>query len=87
MESAVRYADGELGAKEIRANAISPGSISIRAASGIAHFGESLVAEAAAAPEHQLVDIEDVGAMAAILVSNGGRHITGAIIRSTADRI
>jgi enoyl-[acyl-carrier protein] reductase I len=80
LESAVRYTAAELGAKEIRANAISPGPISTRAASGIAHFDELLVAEAAAAPEHQLVDIEDVGAMAAFLVSDGARHITGTII-------
>lgn len=80
LESAVRYTAAELGAKEIRANAISPGPISTRAASGIAHFDELLVAEAAAAPERQLVDIEDVGAMAAFLVSDGARHITGTII-------
>jgi enoyl-[acyl-carrier protein] reductase I len=36
--------------------------------------------EAAAAPEHQLVDIEDVGALAAFLVSDGARRITGTII-------
>jgi enoyl-[acyl-carrier protein] reductase I len=80
LESAVRYTAAELGPKEIRANAISPGPISTRAASGIAHFDELLVAEAAAAPERQLVDIEDVGAMAAFLVSDGARHITGTII-------
>jgi enoyl-[acyl-carrier protein] reductase I len=80
LESAVRYTAAELGAKEIRANAISPGPISTRAASGIAHFDELLVAEAVAAPEHQLVDIEDVGALAAFLVSDGARHITGTII-------
>ena len=80
LESAVRYTAAELGPKEIRANAISPGPISTRAASGVAHFDELLVAEAAAAPEHQLVDIEDVGAMAAFLVSDGARHITGTII-------
>ena len=80
LESAVRYTAAELGAKGIRANAISPGAIHTRAASGIAHFDEMLVAEAAAAPEHHLVDIEDVGALAAFLVSDGARRITGTII-------
>ncbi|MBW4093008.1 MAG: enoyl-ACP reductase FabI [Proteobacteria bacterium] len=80
LESAVRYTAAELGPKQIRANAISPGPISTRAASGIAHFDELLAAEAAAAPEHQLVDIEDVGALAAFLVSDGARRITGTII-------
>lgn len=80
LESAVRYTAAELGPKQIRANAISPGPISTRAASGIAHFDELLTAEAAVAPEHHLVDIEDVGALAAFLVSDGARRITGTII-------
>ncbi|SFK64098.1 enoyl-ACP reductase FabI [Methylocapsa palsarum] len=80
LESAVRYVAAELGAKGIRANAISPGAIRTRAGSGIAHFDDMLATEAAAAPEHQLVDIEDVGALAAFLVSDGARHITGTII-------
>jgi enoyl-[acyl-carrier protein] reductase I len=80
LESAVRYTAAELGAQGIRAHAISPGPIKTRAASGIAHFDELLVAEAAATPEHQLVDIDDVGALAAFLVSDSARHITGTII-------
>jgi enoyl-[acyl-carrier protein] reductase I len=80
LESAVRYTAAELGPRGIRANAISPGAISTRAASGIAHFDALLAAEAAAAPQHQLVDIEDVGALAAFLVSDGARHMTGNVI-------
>jgi enoyl-[acyl-carrier protein] reductase I len=80
LESAVRYTAAELGPKGIRANAMSPGPIKTRAASGIAHFDELLAAEAAAAPEHELVDIDDVGALAAFLVSDGARHITGNVI-------
>jgi enoyl-[acyl-carrier protein] reductase I len=80
LESAVRYTAAELGAKGIRAHAISPGPIRTRAASGIAHFDELLAAAAAAAPEQHLVDIDDVGALAAFLVSDGARRITGTII-------
>jgi enoyl-[acyl-carrier protein] reductase I len=80
LESAVRYTAAELGVKQIRANALSPGPISTRAASGIARFDELLAKEAAAAPEHQLVDIDDIGAMAAFLVSDGARHITGTVL-------
>jgi enoyl-[acyl-carrier protein] reductase I len=80
LESVVRYTAAELGPKQIRANAISPGPIKTRAASGIAHFDELLAAEAAAAPEHQLVDTSDVGALAAFLVSDGARRITGNVI-------
>ena len=80
LESAVRYTAAELGPKEIRANAISPGAIKTRAASGIAHFDEFLAAEAAAAPEHELVSVDDVGALAAFLVGDSARRITGNII-------
>jgi enoyl-[acyl-carrier protein] reductase I len=80
LESAVRYTAAELGAKGIRAHAISPGPIRTRAASGLDRFDEMLAAAAAQAPEQHLVDIADVGALAAFLVSDAARHITGTII-------
>ncbi len=80
LESAVRYTAAELGAKGIRAHAISPGPIRTRAASGIDRFDELLAAAEAEAPEQHLVDIDDVGALAAFLVGDGARHITGTII-------
>jgi enoyl-[acyl-carrier protein] reductase I len=80
LESAVRYTAAELGAKGIRAHAISPGPIRTRAASGIDRFDELLSIAAASAPEHQLADIDDVGALAAFLVSDGAKRITGTII-------
>ncbi len=79
LESAVRYTAAELGPKGIRAHAISPGPIRTRAASGIDRFDELLAAAVATAPEH-LVDIDDVGALAAFLVSDGARRITGTAI-------
>jgi enoyl-ACP reductase-like protein len=51
-----------------------------RAASRIDRFDELLDAAAATAPEHHLVDIDDVGALAVFLVGDGARHITGTII-------
>ncbi len=80
LESVVRYTAAELGPKGIRANAISPGPIRTRAASGIDRFDELMAAAAAEAPEHHLVDIDDVGALAAFLVGDGARRITGTII-------
>jgi enoyl-[acyl-carrier protein] reductase I len=80
LESAVRYTASELGPKGIRAHAISPGPIRTRAASGIDRFDELLAAGAAAALDHHLVDIDDVGAVAAFLVSDGARRMTGTII-------
>jgi len=80
LESSVRYLAAELGPKGIRAHAISPGPIRTRAASGIEQFDELLDRAAAEAPEHHLVDIADVGALAAFLASDAARHITGTIV-------
>ena len=80
LEGAVRYAAAELGVSGIRCHAISPGPIRTRAASGIDRFDELLARAAATAPEHHLVDVDDVGALAAFLVSDGARHITGTVI-------
>lgn len=79
LESSVRYAAAELGEKNIRVHALSPGPLSTRAASGIGHFDEMLKAAADRAPTHQLTTIDDVGAMAAFLASPEARNITGGI--------
>ncbi|OAN64928.1 enoyl-ACP reductase FabI [Sphingomonas sp. TDK1] len=80
LESATRYVAAELGSKGIRAHAISPGPIATRAASGIDRFDELLDRAAAAAPEGRLVDIADVGSLAAFLVSDAAKRITGTVI-------
>jgi enoyl-[acyl-carrier protein] reductase I len=79
LESTVRYAAAELGDKGIRVHALSPGLLSTRAASGIAHFDELLSAAADRAPTRQLASIEDVGAMAAFLASSEARNLTGGV--------
>jgi enoyl-[acyl-carrier protein] reductase I len=79
LESTVRYMAAELGPKEIRVNAISPGPLKTRAASGIAHFDDLIEDARTQSPEHQLVSIDDVGGMAAFLVSDHARHVTGNI--------
>lgn len=80
LESATRYVAAELGPKGIRAHAISPGPIATRAASGIDRFDELLDRAASEIPGGQLVDIEDVGALAAFLVSDAAKRITGTVI-------
>lgn len=51
-----------------------------RAASGIDRFDELLERATATVPQHRLVTVEDVGGLAAFLVSDAARHITGTII-------
>lgn len=80
LEGAVRYAAVELGPKKIRVNAISPGPIATRAASGIANFSALLEKEAKASPEGEMVQIDDCGSMAAFLVSDAARMVNGSII-------
>ncbi len=79
LESSVRYMAAELGARRIRVHALSPGPLKTRAASGIQRFDELLERARARTPEHRLVSIEDVGAMAAFLVSDAASGLTGNI--------
>ncbi|WP_298223619.1 enoyl-ACP reductase FabI [Acidocella sp.] len=80
LESSMRYVAAELGPKGIRAHTISPGPIRTRAASGISNFDALLDAAAARAPEHHLIEIGDVGNLAAFLVSDAAKRITGTVI-------
>jgi len=77
LEGTVRYLAAELGPQGIRVNALSPGPLKTRAASGIKHLDELIDEARARAPTRRLVTIEDVGAMAAGLVSDFARNVTG----------
>jgi enoyl-[acyl-carrier protein] reductase I len=79
LESSVRYMAAELGPKRIRVHALSPGPLKTRAASGIDRFDELLERTRARTPEHQLVSIEDVGNVAAFLVSDAAAALTGNV--------
>jgi enoyl-[acyl-carrier protein] reductase I len=67
----------ELGPKRIRVHALSPGPLKTRAASGIGHFDELMTMAEKRSPQRRLVDIDDVGAIAAFLVSDFADAITG----------
>ena len=77
LEASVRYAAAELGPKGIAVNAVSPGPLLTRAASGIAHFDKLMQYAIDNSPSGKLVTIDDVGQYATFLVSDAARHITG----------
>lgn len=77
LESACRYLAFELGDKNIRVHAISPGPLKTRAASGLKDFDSILNEAAARAPLGELVDIMDVGFACAYLATPYARRMTG----------
>lgn len=79
LESVARYLAAELGEKNIRVNVLSPGAIQTRAASGIAHFDEMLQSESTKSPMRRDIDLDDIGNMAAFLVSDLAKNITGGV--------
>ena len=79
LEASVRYLSTELGPRGIRVNAVSPGPMRTRAASGIPGF-DDLVADARSrAPLPREVEIDDVGSLCAFLVSDAARAVTGDV--------
>lgn len=80
LESVVRYLAFELGPKDVRVHAVSPGPIKTRAASGLKDFDLLLSEAAQRAPMGELVDIDDVGMATAYLATPYARRITGTTL-------
>ena len=80
LESSVRYMAAELGEKGIRVNAVSPGPIVTRAASGIAQFDTLVQDLIKRSPLGRELDIEDVAPLCVFLASDGARAITGSTL-------
>ena len=80
LEAACRYLAFELGPKNIRVHAISPGPLKTRAASALTDFQRMLNDAVEQSPLHELVDIDDVGAACAYLASDYAKRITGGTI-------
>ena len=80
LEANVRYLAQSLGPKGIRVNGISAGPIKTLAAAGIGGFGKILSFVAEHAPLKRNVTTEDVGNVAAFLLSGLARGMTGEII-------
>ena len=80
LEASMRYLALELGEKDIRVFAVSPGPMRTRAASGIDHFDELLDMAVARSPGRRLVDISEVGRVVAFLVGGAASGMTGDVI-------
>jgi len=79
LEASVRYLATALGPLGIRANGISAGPIKTLAASGIKDFSSILKYVESTAPLRRNVTIEDVGNVAAFLLSDLAAGVTGEI--------
>ncbi len=79
LEASVRYLAEAVGPKGIRVNGLSAGAIKTLAASGIKDFGRLLSIAANASPLRRNVTIDEVGNVAAFLLSDLASGITSEI--------
>lgn len=79
LEASVRYLAGSLGPRNIRVNGISAGPIKTLAASGIKGFSKILDCVEQNAPLRRNITIQDVGNVAAFMLSDLSSGITGEI--------
>ena len=79
LEASVRYLASALGPKGVRVNGISAGPIKTLAASGIKDFSKILHFVQAHAPLRRNVTIDEVGNVAAFLLSDLASAVTGEI--------
>ena len=79
LEASVRYLADAIGPRGMRVNGLSAGAIKTLAASGIKDFGKLLSISAAASPLRRNVTIEEVGNVAAFLLSDLASGVTGQI--------
>ena len=79
LEASVRYLAAALGPKGVRVNGISAGPIRTLSASGIKDFGKLLSAVAQTSPLGRNVSIDDVGNVAAFMLSDLAAGVTAEI--------
>jgi enoyl-[acyl-carrier protein] reductase I len=79
LEASVRYLAASVGPKGVRVNGISAGPIRTLAASGIKGFGKILAHVASNSPIQRNVTIEDVGNVAAFLLSDLASGVSAEI--------
>ena len=84
LEASVRYLAADLGAKNIRVNAISAGPIKTLAAAGIGDFRYILKWNELNSPMRRTVSTDEVGDTAVYLLSDYARGVTGEILHVDA---
>jgi len=80
LESAMRYLAFDLGPKNIRVNAVSPGPTMTLSARGVAGFVDLYKTVPDKAPLRRNTNIEEVGDTVAFVASDYARGITGEVI-------
>jgi enoyl-[acyl-carrier protein] reductase I len=80
LESSVRYLAADLGAQNIRVNAISAGPVKTLAAAGIGGFSTMLGIVRERAPLKRTIEQSEVGDAAVFLLSDASRGITGEVL-------
>ncbi len=80
LEASMRYLAADLGAKNIRVNAISAGPIKTASARGVKDFSTVLDAVASRAPLRRNCEPAEVADTAVFLASDLGRGVTGNVL-------
>ena len=80
LEATCRYLAYELGHRQIRVHAVSPGPLKTRAASGLKDFDLLLNDAIERSPIGEPVDIMDVGFTCAYLATPFARRLTGSTV-------
>ena len=79
LEASVRYIAADLGARNIRVNALSAGPIKTLAASGIGDFRYILKWNQFNSPLRRNITIDEIGSSGLYLLSDMGRSVTGEV--------
>jgi enoyl-[acyl-carrier protein] reductase I len=80
LEASVRYLAADVGAKNVRVNAISAGPIKTLAAAGISGFSSILSVYRDRASLRRNVEASEIGGAAAFLLSPAASGITGEVL-------
>jgi NAD(P)-dependent dehydrogenase (short-subunit alcohol dehydrogenase family) len=77
VETLTKVWAAEFGANGVRINAVSPGPVTTEGTSG---FGDDLTQQAAGSATGRVADPDEIASVVAFLLSDGARHIQGAIV-------